>query len=151
MRRGEGAFVILAHAGLHLSLRDHKRTTQGLREKNPDARIHAAKTQLQPKEPGCTRDYKGEDLQDRGGLISVDRNGKATLPLTIPRPIQVVYKGSSPRNCPVGSGRQPSDVYRPSTDQLNAVHESAQSADPTGYTPATSGDRCRRFLAWILT
>ena len=39
-----------------------------------------------------------KDLEDIQGLISVDRSSKATQPLTIPRPIQVVYKGSSPRN-----------------------------------------------------
>ena len=41
---------------------------------------------------------KKKDLEDIQGLISVDRSSKATQPLTIPRPIQVVYKGSSPRN-----------------------------------------------------
>ena len=41
------------------------------------------------------------------GLISVDRNSKATQPLTIPRPIQVVCKGSSPRNRQVWSRWQP--------------------------------------------
>ena len=41
---------------------------------------------------------KKKDLQDIQGLISVDRSSKATQPLTIPRPIQVVCKGSSPRN-----------------------------------------------------
>ena len=41
---------------------------------------------------------KKKDLEDIQGLISVDRSSKATQPLTIPRPIQVVCKGSSPRN-----------------------------------------------------
>ena len=41
------------------------------------------------------------------GLISVDRSSKATQPLTIPRPIQVVCKGSSHRNRQVWSRRQP--------------------------------------------
>ena len=41
---------------------------------------------------------KTKDLKDRQGLISVDRSSKATLPLTTPRPVQVVCKGSSPRN-----------------------------------------------------
>ena len=45
---------------------------------------------------------KVEDRQDLQGLISADRNSKATLPLTIPRPIRVVCRRSSPRNCPVG-------------------------------------------------
>ena len=52
-----------------------------------------------PQYPGWTRNRKKEkDLEDIQGLISVDRSSKATQPLTIPRPIQVVYKGSSPRN-----------------------------------------------------
>ena len=48
-----------------------------------------------------------KDLEDIQGLISVDRSSKATQPLTIPRPIQVVYKGSSPRNRQVWYRRQP--------------------------------------------
>ena len=43
----------------------------------------------------CTRNSK-EDRQDMEGLISADRNSKATLPLTIPRPIRVVCGRSSP-------------------------------------------------------
>ena len=50
---------------------------------------------------------KKKDLQDIQGLISVDRNSKATQPLTIPRPIQVVCKGSSPINRQVWCPRQP--------------------------------------------
>ena len=45
---------------------------------------------------------KMEDRQDMQGLTSADRNSKATLPLTVPRPIRVVCRRSSPRNCPVG-------------------------------------------------
>ena len=48
-----------------------------------------------------------EDRQDTKGLISADRNSKATLPLTVPRPIRVVCRRSSPRNCPVGLRRRP--------------------------------------------
>ena len=57
---------------------------------------------ISPQHPGCYNTAKKKwgkkDLQDSQGLISVDRSSKATQPLTIPGPIQVVYKGSSPRN-----------------------------------------------------
>ena len=41
----------------------------------------------------------------------MDRSSKATQPLTIPRPIQVVCKGSSSANRQVGSRRQPGGTF----------------------------------------
>ena len=47
----------------------------------------------------------------QSSLISVDRSSKATQPLTIPRPIQAICKGSRPRNCQVGSHGQPDETF----------------------------------------
>ena len=57
---------------------------------------------LLPKRPyvGETELDGREDLEDWKGLISADRNDKATLPLTIPRPIRVVCGRSKPQKLP---------------------------------------------------
>ena len=70
---------------------------------NPDSRLVRQTRQtiartLHQSRPSSTSARmalpRQEDKSEDGGLISVDRNSKATLPLTIPRPLQVVYKGS---------------------------------------------------------
>ena len=62
-----------------------------------DACLRSRRTSPTVSIPWMTESYK-KDLEDIQGLISVDRSSKATQPLTIPRPIQVVCKGSSPKN-----------------------------------------------------
>ena len=94
-----------------------------------------------------------EDKSEDGGLISVDRNSKATLPLTIPRPLQVVYKGS-------GAGKRRLGFNAGNTDELhsavacqpNATRNRELSRAPLSLRllrfPAA---RVSLLLAWILT
>ena len=92
---------------------------------------------------------KVEDRQDLQGLISADRNSKATLPLTIPRPIRVVCRRSSPRNCPVGlTATTRRDYSSRRTDRRLGTRDTRPLC---GCSPAIPGDRCRCVLAWILT
>ena len=81
----------------------------------------------------------------------MDRSSKATQPLTIPRPIQVVCKGSSPRNRQVGSRGQPDETFYVPQATRRVGAGRLPREPPKATSPATPGDIRRRFLAWILT
>ena len=66
-----------------------------------------------------------EDKSEDGGLISVDRNSKATLPLTIPRPLQVVYKGS-------GAGKRRLGFNASNTAELHSTVRAGRTRLGTG-------------------
>ena len=66
-----------------------------------------------------------EDKSEDGGLISVDRNSKATLPLTIPRPLQVVYKGS-------GAGKRRLGFDAGNTAELHSTVRAGRTRLGTG-------------------
>ena len=66
-----------------------------------------------------------EDKSEDGGLISVDRNSKATLPLTIPRPLQVVYKGS-------GAGKRRLGFNAGNTTELHSTVRASRTRLGTG-------------------
>lgn len=69
--------------------------------------------------------YREEDKSEDGGLISVDRNSKATLPLTIPRPLQVVYEGS-------GAGKRRLGFNAGNTGELHSPVRAGRTRLGTG-------------------
>lgn len=95
---------------------------------------------------------EGEDKSEDGGLISVDRNSKATLPLTIPRPLQVVYEGS-------GAGKRRLGFDAGNAAELLSTSPAGRTRLGTGNTSAPLSLRLLRLpaarvsllLAWILT
>ena len=78
---------------------------------------------VQPTRPYVL--YWGEDKSEDGGLISVDRNSKATLPLTIPRPLQVVYEGS-------GAGKRRLGFNAGNTAELHSSVRASRTRLGTG-------------------
>ena len=121
-------------ARIDLAVRHRTRvaTTVGCAPVDPD---------VAPREKGESRDK---------GLLSADRNNKATLPLTTPRPSQVVYEG-------FGAGRrtvslQPSGSRWPTSVMAADVagHDRPWSRGPEGplspqhlRIPAAVTRRCR--------
>ena len=78
-----------------------------------------------------------KDLEDWKGLISADRNDKATLPLTIPRPIRVVCGRSKPQKLP---------SWNPATAQENRPPRGPIAALGT----RAAAVRGRRRPYWLL-
>ena len=82
----------------------------------------------------------------------MDRNSKATLPLTIPRPLQVVYKGS-------GAGKRRFGFNAGNTAELRSPVRASRTRLGTGNREGPLSLRLLRFpaarvsllLAWILT
>ena len=72
------------------------------------------------------------------GLISVDRSSKATQPLTIPRPIQVVCKGSSSAGiAKLGRAAILARTFYVPQETGTVGAGNAQKGTPKGHSPAT--------------
>ena len=64
-----------------------------------------------------------EQIFTRKGLTSADRSNKATLPLTVPPCIQVIYKGFTPAHIVIAIHRQAALAFPPGQPSLsNVVH-----------------------------
>ena len=84
----------------------------------------------------------------------MDRNSKATLPLTIPRPLQVVYKGS-------GAGKRRLGFNAGNTAELHSTVRAGRTRLGAGARPREGSlslrllrlpaARVSLLLAWILT
>ena len=93
----------------------------------PGDQTNAARRFALVDSPALTRMAlsRWEDKSEDGGLISVDRNSKATLPLTIPRPLQVVYKGS-------GAGKRRLGFNAGNTTELHSTVRASRTRLGTG-------------------
>ena len=111
-----------------------------------------------PKRPDSrSRKWRRQrkDLEDWKGLISADRNDKATLPLTIPRPIRVVCGRAKPQKLPSWNPATAQE-NRPPPGPIAALGTRAAAVRgrrrPYWLLACNSGGyRCRCGLAWILT